>query len=426
MSKNDYFEYMYQIDEEYERRLNDDHARWPKTNPTISNLKISKEEKKMHKKRRVHGHVVHKLPKCVGLYYTVEPEHSCIAVYVLMYDPATGEPYYSEFEDITIRTKQLGRHGYLEEQIEWIARRHSALTPIRNYLERDKMLYDNTFAGSLSYIKEGLTVLKEDLKSLNDAVFKEEKKMTEYYVIDVEMTDADLKTKRTECLQIRQYGNYFEIPFDGPADISEYRLDRLVKCLCNYINDTNKMFSVSLEKSEIGSNSVLKITTPYADISDDRNREELCKMLTYAAEHNEYPGPARNMHLAKINFYLRECNNREIYKKAYFVGIDCTIRISGMIVRGDGHFDYIPVPTDVVGLKFQNGRLTHFMLAGDSSRGWEAVSEKTPGPLYHIYHHDEPFQHVEEVKSLLRDICNKRRVWKNAAYITFVVFGNQD
>lgn len=366
-------------------------------NSAISNLKTSKEEKKMHKKAKVNGHVLHKLARsrCGDLYYTVEPEHGYIAVYIRMYDPAIGKHYYAEFEDINIRANQLGQHGYLQEQIERIARRH-----LVNDLEHEKLVND----------------LANNWRS---ALFKEEKKVTEYYVIYVEMIDADLKTKRTECLQIRQLGNYFEIPFDGPAGISEYRLDRLVKCLCNYINDTHKMFSVSLEKSEICSNSVLKITTPYADISDDRNREELCKMLTYAAEHNEYPGPARNVRLAKISFYLRECNNREISKKVCFVGISCDIAIAGKVARNGSDLNYFPEPNDVIHLRFKDGRLTHFVLAVDPDQEVEAASYNIPSVLYDIYIPDKPFRNVEEVRTLLRAIHAKRAMWKNASYMHF-------
>lgn len=374
----------------------------------------------MHKKGKVHGHVVHKLPRCVNLYYTVEPEHACIAVYILMYDPATGEPYYSEFEDISICTKNLGRHGYLEEQIEWISRRHSDLTPIHNYLERDKMLYNNTFAGCLSYIKE-------DLKVLNDTIFKEEKKMTEYYVIDVEMTFNDYKTTATECLQIRQKGSYFEILFDGP-DCSEYRLNRLAERLYDYVTyDTNEMFRISLEKSEICSNFVLNITIPYCDnISDDKYRKELCEMLTYAVEHGEYPYPVGNAGLTKICFFLRECDNREIYKKVYSEGIDCTITIEGKVARDGIYFDYIPEPTDIIKLRFIDGRLTHYTLAGDPNRELIAVPRNMPDVLYHIYKRDKPYRYVKELRALLYEIYSKRVMWKNASYITFAVFNNQD
>lgn len=361
----------------------------------------------MHKKQRIHGHVVHKLPKCVGLYYTVEPEHSCIAVYILMYDPATGEPYYSEFEDIGIHAKNLGRHGYLQEQIKWIALRHSDITPTRNYLEKEKLTMG-------------------DLKALKDTIFKEEKKMTEYYVIDVELTDGDLKTKRTTCLQIRQTGNHFEIPFDGP-DISEYRLDRLYERLYDYIMyDVNKMFNIALKKSEICSNSVLEITTPYADISDEANREELCKMLTYAAEHNEYPASASNVGLSKICFYLRECKNRKIYEKVYSEGIDCTITIEAKVVRDGFFFDYIPEPTDIVKLRFMDGRLTHYTLAGNPNRELIAAPGNTPGVLYHIYKRDKPYRYVKELRALLDEIYRKRVMWKNASYVTFTAHGLTD
>lgn len=358
----------------------------------------------MHKKQRIHGHKVHKLPKCVGLYYTVEPEHSCIAVYILMYDPATREPYYSEFEDIGIRAKNLGRHGYLEEQIKWIALRHSDITPTRNYLETEKLTM-------------------KDLKALNNTVFKEEKKMTEYYVIDVEMTHADYKTKTTESLQIRQICNYFEIPFDGP-DCSEYRLNRLYERLYDYVTyDTNEVYRIALRKSEIYSNSVLEISISYGNnISDDEYRRELCKMLTYAVEHGEYPYPIGNAGLTKICFFLRECNNHKIYEKIYSAGINCTITIEGKVIRDGFYFDYIPEPRDIIKLRFMDGRLTHFTLADDPKRELIASPGNTPGALYHIYKHDKPFQHVDEVKSLLRDIFGKRLMWSNASYMTYNTF----
>lgn len=391
-------------------------AKWRKTNSAISNLKISKEEKKMHKKQRIHGHVVHKLvrSRCGDLYYTVEPEHSCIAVYILMYDPAIGEPYYSEFEDITISTAQLGRPGYLQEQIEWIARRHSD-HPESEVTER---IAASQIRDHFKYIMPN-----KDVETLANELFKEEKKMTEYYVIDVEMTDDDLKTKRTECLQIRQSGNYFEIPFDCPADISEYRLDRLEKCLHDYILETNKKFRVSVEKSNICSNAILKITTPYDDISDDANREELCKMLTYAVEHGEYPYPIGNADLTKICFYLRECENHEIYKKVYSKGIDCAITIEGKVFRDGLYFDYIPEPRDIIKLRFMDGRLTHYTLADDPKRELIASTGNTPGALYHIYKRDKPYQYVKELRASLHEIYSKRVMWRNASYVTFTQHG---
>lgn len=375
----------------------------------------------MYKKQRVHGHVVHKLPRCVNLYYTVEPEHACIAVYILMYDPATGEPYYSEFEDIAIHTKQLGRHGYLEEQIRLIARRHSDwTTPIRKYLEREKKLYDNTFAGCLS-------TMNKDLKALNDTIFKEEKKMTEYYVIDVEMTFGDYKTKATECLQIRQTGNYFEIPFDGP-DCSEHRLNRLYERLYDYITyDINEMFRIALKKSEICSNSVLEITIPYGDnISEGEYRKELCKMITYAVEHGEYPYPIGDAGLTKICFFLRECNNHKIYEKVYSEGIDCTITIEGKVFRDGLYLDYIPEPTDIIKLRFMDGRLTHYTLADDPNRELLPAPGTIPDALYHIYKRDKPYRYVKELRAGLHEIYSKRIMWENASYVTFTPHGLTD
>lgn len=373
----------------------------------------------MHKKHKVNGHVVHKLPRCVNLYYTVEPEHACIAVYILMHDPATGEPYYSEFEDISICAKNLGRHGYLEEQIEWISRRHSdntarkilsriaGMTPERIYLEHEKLV-------------NGPIVL-------NDTIFKGEKKMTEYYVIDVEMTFNDYKTTATECLQIRQTGNYFEIPFDGP-DCSEYRLNRLAERLYDYVTyDTNEMFRISLEKSEICSNSVLKITIPYCDnISDDEYRKELCKMLTYAVEHKEYPYPIGDAGLTKICFFLRECDNRKIYKKVYSEGIDCTITIEGKVFRDGLYLDYIPEPRDIIKLRFMDGRLTHYTLADDPNRELIAAPGNTPRTLYHIYKRDKPYRYVKELRAALHEIYSKRIMWENASYVTFTLHGLAD
>lgn len=134
---------------------------WPKLNPVITNLIISKEEKKMHKKTKVNGHVVHKLPKCENLYYTVEPENSRICVHNLAYvDQWTLEPHYNYYGYMNICTKNLGRHGYLQKQVTYLALRYSNITPIRNYLVNEKLT-------------------REDLKALNNTIFKEEKKMGE-------------------------------------------------------------------------------------------------------------------------------------------------------------------------------------------------------------------------------------------------------
>lgn len=365
---------------------------------------------KMHKKTRVHGHVLHKLPKCVGLYYTVEPEHSCIAVYILMYDPATGEPYYSEFEDISICPRNLGRHGYLEEQINSIARRHS------DYAARETLSRIANMTPDCIYI--------EHEKIINEG-FKEEKKMTEYYVIDVEMTFSDYKTTATECLQVRQTGNYFEIPFDGP-DCSGYRLNRLYERLLDYVNKTKEMFNIAFEKSDICSNSVLKITSPYAYITDGRNREELCKMLTYAVEHKEYPYPIGDAGLSKVCFYLRECNNQKIYEKVYSEGIDCTIIIEGKVFRDGYYFDYIPEPRDIIKLRFMDGRLTHYTLADDPNRELLPAPGNIPDALYHIYKRDKPYRYVKELRASLHEIYNKRVMWQNASYVTFTPHGLTD
>lgn len=91
----------------------------------------NKEEKKMHKKQKVNGHVVHKLPKCENLYYTVEPENSRITVHVLKHDEGTGELYYYYYGYMQICTKQLGRHGYLQEEINWLIRRYSDTTSFK-------------------------------------------------------------------------------------------------------------------------------------------------------------------------------------------------------------------------------------------------------------------------------------------------------
>jgi hypothetical protein len=269
---------------------------------------------------------------------------------------------------------------------------------------------------------------------------KEEKKMTEYYVIDVEMTFADSKTKGMTTfadpetkgvmsLQIRQSGNYFEIPFDG-SDCSEYRLNRLTDCLYDYVHNTKKkMFRIFLEKSEICSNSVLKITTPYADISDDENREEICKMLTYAVEHKEYPYLSTDRDLGRLRevaFYLRECNNREIYKKVYSVGIDCTITIEGKVFRDGLYFDYIPEPWDIIKLRFMDGRLTHYTLADDPNRELIAAPGNTPRTLYHIYKHDKPYRYVKELRASLHEIYRERIMWKNTSCITFTPHGLTD
>lgn len=270
-------------------------------------------------------------------------------------------------------------------------------------------------------IDEVYTWWKTNPAISNLKTYKEEKKMAEYYVIDVEMTYADYKTKDTECLQVRQTGNYFEIPFDGP-DCSEYRLNRLCERLLDYVNETKEMFNIAFEKSDICSNSVLKITSPYTHITDGRNREELCKMLTYAVEHKEYPYPICNAGLSKVCFYLRECNNQKIYEKVYSEGIDCFIQINGKVVREGFYLNYRPDPTDIVGLEFKNGRLTHFVLADNQDRKFPATPGNTPGALYHIYKHDKPFQHVDEVKPLLRDIFGKRLMWSNASYMTYNTF----
>lgn len=252
-------------------------------------------------------------------------------------------------------------------------------------------------------------------------------KMTEYYVIDVEMTHADYKTKATECLQIRQLVNYFEIPFDGP-DCSEYRLNRLYERLYDYVTyDTNEMFRIALRKSEICSNSVLEITIPYGDnISDGEYRKELCKMLTYAVEHKEYPYPIGNAGLTKVCFYLRECNNQKIYEMVYSKGIDCTITIEGKVFRDGFYFDYIPESRDIIKLRFMDGRLTHYTLADDPKRELIASPENTPGALYHIYKRDKPYQYVKELRALLHEIYSKRVMWQNASYVTFTPHGLTD
>lgn len=333
----------------------------------------------MHKRHKVNGHVVHRLPKCPGLYYTVEPEHSCIAVYRLKYNEEYGELCYAEFEDVTICTKQLGRHGYLQEQIAWIAWKHN----------------------------------------LNNTVFEEEKKMTEYYVIDVEMTYADCKTKDTECLQVRQTGNYFEIPFDGPdCSESEYRLLRLYERLLDYINETKVMFKIAFEKSDICSNSVLKITSPYVYISDRANREELCKMLTYVVEHGEYPYPVGNAGLSKVCFFLRECKNRKIYEKVYRTGFSGRIDIKGVISRPFyENVDYDPYLTDVMALYFRDGRLHGFEYADHVSR--PANSIVIPRCLKVLLEHEEPFKREEDVCVILRQIHHNRQMWRNASYLNF-------
>lgn len=403
--KKPYLFYSYLVDCTYKGSIFDDCV-WPRLNPAISNLKTSKEEKKMHKKTKINGHVVHKLPRCENLYYTVEPENGLIRVHMLKYDEGTGEPHYYYYGYMNICAKQLGRHGYLQTQVTYLVLKYSDITPVRNYLEKEKLT-------------------RGDLKALNDTIFEEEKKMTEYYVIDVEMTHADYKTKATECLQVRQAGNYFEIPFDGP-DCSEYRLNRLADCLYDYAFATLKMCKISLEKSEICSNSVLKVTTPYGDCSDAANREVLCKMLTYAVEHKEYPYPIGNAGLTKICFYLRECNNQKIYETVYSEGIDCTITIEGKVFRDGFYFDYIPEPRDIIKLRFMDGRLTHFTLADDPKRELIASPENTPGALYHIYKRDKPYQYVKELRASLHEIYSKRVMWQNASYVTFTPHGLTD
>lgn len=356
----------------------------------------------MHKKDKVNGHVVHKLPKCENLYYTVEPENSRICVHMLKYDEGTGEPYYNYYGYMNIGAKQLGRHGYLDEQINYLVLKYSDITPIRNYLEKEK-------------------IINEDLKALNNTVFKEEKKMTEYYVIDVEMTFEDLKTTARTALQIRQNGNYFEIPFDAP-DVTWSQLEGLERCLRDYSKETKKGFRVCLERSEICDNSVLEIwRSPCYDISDDENREELCKMLTYAVERKEYPYPPTDRNLGKLRevaFYLRECNKYEIYSKWYPAGIEGFIKIKAHIYRPFlPPNDYIMDPTDVVSLTFNNGWLTHYELADGTYHRLEL--SHYPIALYDIARHKEPFQSLTEVETLLREIHAKRETWKNASYLTF-------
>lgn len=360
----------------------------------------------MHKKTKINGHVVHKLPRCENLYYTVEPENGLIRVHILKYDEGTGEPYYYYYGYMNICTKQLGCHGYLQKQVTYLVLKYSDITPARNYLEKEKLTRD-------------------DLKALNDTIFEEEKKMTEYYVIDVEMTYADYKTKDTECLQVRQTGNYFEIPFDGP-DCSEYRLNRLYERLLDYVNETKEMFNIAFEKSDICSNSVLKITSPYVYISDRANREELCKMLTYAVEHKEYPYPICNAGLSKVCFYLRECNNQKIYEKVYSEGIDCVITIEGKVFRDGYYFDYIPEPRDIIKLRFMDGRLTHYTLADDPNRELLPAPGNIPDALYHIYKRDKPYQYVKELRESLYEIYSKRVMWQNASYVTFTPHGLTD
>lgn len=160
--KRPYLSYSCLIDELYEQDLYDTvSAKWQKTNPAITNLIISKEEKKMHKKQKVNGHVVHKLPRCENLYYTVEPENSRICVHKLAYvDQWTLEPHYNFYGYMNICTKQLGRHGYLEAQIAFLSLKYSDITPIRDYVAYEKLT-------------------REDLKALNNTIFKEEKKMGE-------------------------------------------------------------------------------------------------------------------------------------------------------------------------------------------------------------------------------------------------------
>ena len=88
--------------------------------------KIIKEEKKMHKKTKINGHVMHKLPKCEDLYYTVEPENGRIYVYKLAYiDSWTRESNYEYYGYINICANQLGRHGYLQDQVNYLAQRYS-------------------------------------------------------------------------------------------------------------------------------------------------------------------------------------------------------------------------------------------------------------------------------------------------------------
>lgn len=116
----------------------------------------------MHKKTKVNGHVVHKLPKCENLYYTVEPENSRICVHKLAYvDQWTLEPHYNYYGYMNICTKNLGRHGYLEDQIIFLSLRYSDIIPVHNYLDKEKLT-------------------RGDLEALNDTIFKEEKKMGEF------------------------------------------------------------------------------------------------------------------------------------------------------------------------------------------------------------------------------------------------------
>lgn len=244
--------------------------------------------------------------------------------------------------------------------------------------------------------------------------------MTEYYVIDVEMTFEDLITTAHTALQIRQKGSYFEIPFDAP-DATWSQLERLESCLRDYILETKKMFHVRLIRSEICDNSILEISTPYDDISDDENREELCKMLAYAVEHKEYPYPTTDRDLGRLRevaFYLRECNKYEIYRKWYPAGIEGFIKIKGHVLR---HLlpaeDYIMDPTDVVGLTFNNGWLTHYELADGTYRRLEL--SHYPVALSDIARQTKPFQSLTEIETLLRKMHTEREMWKNASYMTY-------
>lgn len=369
----------------------------------------SKEEKKMRNKTKVNGHVIHKLPKCVGLYYTVEPEHSCIAVYILRFDPATGEYCYSEFEDITIRTAQLGRPGYLQEQIEWIARRHSDLTPIRNYLEREKMLNDDTFAGALSNIKEGL-------KALNDTVFEEESNMNHYVLICRIKSDNDRVIIADEYIQVIQDRNKFTLLFDK-ADISEEEFNRFVNYLLCHAHIGGRLENCYHNKSTEFGNYVVAVTVSDAAVYTLASaRNSFLDILTEGIkQHWVYPHrPLSGLPSdpSSVEFYIQELgpNADPIYKKEWPSLLNGTLHFWAYVIQRSESRPYIHNLVDcdpTQALTVRDGRV----------RG-------LPFPTYPNIYGDifrKEYSDKDELISDFRGLIDDRKIFANASkvYIEF-------
>lgn len=321
---------------------------------------------KIHKKNKVNGHVVHRLPKCPGLYYTVEPEHSCIAVYRLKYDELNDGLCYAEFEDIAIHTSQLGRPGYLQEQIGWISKKH--------FKEEKKMNTTN--------IRHFVLVAK--IKSDNDRV----------------MHDC-------EYIQVVQQGDKFMLLFDA-ADITQTEAADLTK----YLSGVLAIKDVSLSVNPEFINYAISFSGIF-DFDDD-SIHNLCSILADGAKHKHtYPLRARYKavsSVSSISFFIQENADTPIYKKEWPSLLNGTLHFWPYVIQRSESRPYI-----------------HNLVDRDPSQNLSVIDGRVRGLPFHKYpliygdiFHKE-YSDKDELISDFRGLIDDRKIFANASkvYIEF-------